>query len=162
MESTNEIFESESIDKLDEESEFFERSHNDVGRISLSFIDAEADKYPDNPSSYYTFSAKERLLLIYTENFRRQFIADNPERASLILAVHNECGIQKFVSTTIRPSVLLYPELINSWSAVAQYVADTIVYQPLDVPTEMVSAFIFLACQITVNGVKKSPVMMIL
>lgn len=138
MDATDQNTENEFAETLNGEDELFETSHRDTGRILLNFIDGEADKYPNYPSSYYTFSAKERLLLIYTENFRRQFIADNPERASLVLAVHNECGIQKFVSTSIRPSALLFPELINSWSAVSQYVADTIVYQPLEVPTEMV------------------------
>lgn len=122
-----------------EESELFSTSTDDIGRISLSFIDAEPSDYPEYPNSYYTFSAKERLLLIYAENVRRQFIAQQPDSARLVLAIPNECAIQKFVCTTIRPTVLLYPELLDSWSAIAQFIADFVVYQPLDAPTELVS-----------------------
>lgn len=127
------------INEIIENHENAARLAKNRGRISLNFIDGEAVDHPDYPNSYYTFSAKERLLLIYAENIRREFCATHPNRSSLILAIPNECGIQKCVSTTIRPSVLLFPELIDNWMAMAQFVADFIVYQPFDEPTELVS-----------------------
>lgn len=110
----------------------------DVGQIWLDFIDGDPKKFSDYPYSYYTFSAKERLLLIYTENFRRRFISTHPDRKPLVLAIPNECGIQKFVSTTVRPTSSLFNELIDCWDGPAQFVADFITYQPLDDPLQLV------------------------
>lgn len=137
-ESAEKAAESE-LNEIIDSHEIVDRSGKNYGRISLSFIDGEASEYPDYPNSYYTFSAKERLLLIYAENIRREFCATHPNRSPLLLAIPNECGIQKFVSTSIRPSVLLFPELIDNWMAMAQFVADFIVYQPFDKPSELVS-----------------------
>lgn len=112
---------------------------NDVARISLEFIDGDAEKYHQYPNSYYTFSARERLLLIFAENFRRRFIHSYPERKPLVLAVPNECDIQKFVSTSIRPTSFLYHEFIDCWTGPAQFVADFITYELLQNPLEFVS-----------------------
>lgn len=112
---------------------------NDLGRISLEFLDADPVKYSEYPSTYYTFSAKERLMLIFVEHFRREFIAAHPERRRLVLAVPNECGIQKFVSTTIRPTSFLFNELIDSWEGPAQFVADFIKFEPLEDQLQLVS-----------------------
>lgn len=114
-------------------------SKNDVGRISLEFIDADATQYNEYPDTYYTFSARERLLLIFTENFRRQFIIAYPERKQLVLAISNECGIQKFVSTTVRSTSSLFRELIDCWQGPAQFVADFITYEPLEDPLQLVN-----------------------
>lgn len=111
-------------------------AENDIGQISLEFADAE---YSDCPSSYYTFSAKERLLLIFAENFRRQFISTYPDRNRLVLAIPNECGIQKFVSTTVRPTSFLFHELIDCWDGPARFVADFIKYEPLEDQLQLVS-----------------------
>lgn len=46
------------------------------------------------PVSYYTNSTKERLLLAYAENFRRQFLFHFKMRKPLLLQVPNECGLQ--------------------------------------------------------------------
>lgn len=114
-------------------------SEKDIGRILLDFIDADSKKFSDYPSAYYSFSAKERLLLIYTENFRRQFISTYQDRNPLVLAIPNECGIQKFVSTTVRPNSFLFNEFIDCWEGPAQFVADFIKYEPLEDPLQLVS-----------------------
>lgn len=114
-------------------------SINNVGQISLTFVDGDPNEHSEFPSTYYTFSAKERLLLIFTENFRRQFVHDCPNRKPLILVVPNECGIQKFVSTTIRPTVFLFPELIDDWQSVARFISEFITYEPLPDPVLPVS-----------------------
>lgn len=46
------------------------------------------------PTSYYTNSTKERLLLAYTENFRRQFKFHYKSRKPLFFQAPNECGLQ--------------------------------------------------------------------
>lgn len=114
-------------------------SEKDAGRILLDFIDANPEKFRDYPNSYYSFSAKERLLMIYSENFRRQFISTYPDRKPLVLAIPNECGIQKFVSTTVRPTSFLFNELIDGWEGPTQLVADFITYEPLEDPLQLVS-----------------------
>lgn len=47
--------------------------------------------------------------------------------------------LQKFVSTTIRPTSFSFPELIGSWENISAFVADFIEYVPLENPTELVS-----------------------
>lgn len=46
------------------------------------------------PPSYYTNSNKERLVLAYAENFRRQFLFHHKFRKPLLLQCLNECGLQ--------------------------------------------------------------------
>lgn len=135
-EKTESVRSDESIPNAENEIS----SINNVGQISLAFVDGDSNKYSEFPSTYYTFSAKERLLLIFAENFRRQFIHDFPNRKPLILVVLNECEIQKFVSTTIRPSVFLYPELIDDWQSIGRFISDFITYEPLPDPVLLVSS----------------------
>lgn len=135
-EKTESVRSDESISNTENEIS----SIKNVGQISLAFVDGEPNKNSEFPSTYYTFSAKERLLLIFTENFRRQFIHDFPNRKPLIFVVPNECGIQKFVSTTIRPTVFLYPELIDDWKPIARFISEFITYEPLPDPVLLVSS----------------------
>lgn len=46
------------------------------------------------PKNYYTNNTKERLLLAYCENFRRQFQFHHKFRKPLLLQCPNECGLQ--------------------------------------------------------------------
>uniref|UniRef100_A0A182UJE1 Uncharacterized protein n=1 Tax=Anopheles melas TaxID=34690 RepID=A0A182UJE1_9DIPT len=96
----------------------------------------------DYPDTYRTLSSKEKLVLLFAENFRQQYREKFPHRQPLVLAPPNECGVQKFVCTTLRPSVLLFPDLIGSWQEIAAFVADYIVYEPLVDQVNMVSATI--------------------
>lgn len=121
-----------NFDNLDDDA-------NDIGKISLEFCDADPAKYSEYPSSYYTFSAKERLMLIFVEYFRRQFIGTHPDRKRLVLAIPNECDIQKFVSTTLRPTSFLFCELIDCWDGPARFVSDFIKYEPLEDQLQLVS-----------------------
>ncbi|XP_073835031.1 coiled-coil domain-containing protein lost boys [Musca autumnalis] len=106
----------------------------DIGRIDISFSEAGFDDYNDQhcyPPSYYTLSPKERLLLLYAENFRHQFFITNLNPRPLVLALPNECNVQKFVCTTMRPSPFLYKPL-RSAAGIASFVADFIIYEPFD------------------------------
>lgn len=90
------------------------------------------------PESYFTLRSKEKLLLLFAENFRRQFKERYQLRRPLVLAVENECKVQKFVSTTISPTTFVeFPELIDNWQACASFVADHILYEPLQHPTKI-------------------------
>lgn len=46
------------------------------------------------PKSYMINNNKEKVLLLYAENFRVQFCNKYPKRKPLFLACKNECGIQ--------------------------------------------------------------------
>lgn len=97
-------------------------------------------EYSNLSESYFTLSPKEKLVLVFAENFRRQYKELFPKRRPLVLAVENECHVQKFVSTTIRPTTFIeFPELIDNWKACASFVADHIIYEPLESSTNMVS-----------------------
>lgn len=120
---------------------------DESGAISLVFTDNKNPQFEermDFSTSYYTLSQKERLLLLFAENFRRQFKEKYPHRRPLVLAPFNECKIQKFVSTTIKPTTFVnFPDLIDSWENCASFIADHIVYEPLEKPTSIVSKTCF-------------------
>ncbi|KAI4477939.1 hypothetical protein M0804_012419 [Polistes exclamans] len=81
------------------------------------------------PNSYCNLNDKEKLLLFYAENFRRQFHFKYKKRKPILLACENECGVQKFVSVNIKRSTLPYPEL-NNWQGCAKFTSDSIIYEP--------------------------------
>ncbi|XP_034488171.1 coiled-coil domain-containing protein lobo [Drosophila innubila] len=117
-----------------------------IGKIDLSFPETteEFQSSPQcYPPSYYTLSPKERLLLLYAENFRKQFVLSHPRRRAMVLALPNECNVQKFVCTTIRPTAFAYSELISSVEEIAKFVADFVQYEPMpdpiNLPTRLIS-----------------------
>lgn len=122
------------------------RVHARLGRIDVGFPEQPDDAFTYDgigpfPASYRRTSAKERLLLLFAENFRQQFAARfGRQRRPPVLAPPNECGVQKFVSTSIRPTYVLHTPLIGSWQAMAEFVADFVHFEPLDDQLNMVSA----------------------
>ncbi|CRK88935.1 CLUMA_CG002657, isoform A [Clunio marinus] len=114
--------------------------NREFGVIYTCFPENRDEKFSHHPESYFTLSSKEKLLLLFAENFRRQFKEHYASRRPLVLAVENECQVQKFVSTTIRPTTLVeFSELIDNWRACASFLADHILYEPLENPTKIVS-----------------------
>ncbi|XP_043273316.1 dynein regulatory complex subunit 7-like [Venturia canescens] len=105
-------------------------------RLSWPEIDLGDTWAAQLPPSYRTVSGKEKNLLYHAENFRKQYHTIYPDRKPLLLAVDNECGVQKFVSTSIRPSTLLYPELYT-WQGCANFVSDHLEYEPPERPLNM-------------------------
>ncbi|XP_010882332.2 dynein regulatory complex subunit 7 isoform X2 [Esox lucius] len=87
------------------------------------------------PTSYKENSPQEKLLLAIAENFRCQYAHIYPDRKPLLLCPLNECGVQKFVSTTLRPTLSPFPELY-SWDGCASFVSDFLSLEPLDPPTD--------------------------
>uniref|UniRef100_A0A8D0GJM9 Dynein regulatory complex subunit 7 n=1 Tax=Sphenodon punctatus TaxID=8508 RepID=A0A8D0GJM9_SPHPU len=85
------------------------------------------------PASYKTNSPKEQMLLQIADNFHRQYAHLCPDREPLLLHPINECGMEKFVSTTVRPTLLPYPELYN-WDGSARFVSDYITMESLPSP----------------------------
>ncbi|XP_048455549.1 dynein regulatory complex subunit 7 isoform X3 [Rhincodon typus] len=93
------------------------------------------------PKSYQENTPKEDQMLQYAENFRRQYIYLYPDRKPLLLSPLNECRVEKFVSTTLRPTLLKHGELYN-WKDCAQFVSDFLIVDPLD-PIIDVPAYLF-------------------
>ena len=104
-----------------------------------------------NSDSYRSNSEKEVLILKYVENFRRQYHHIYGDRKGLLLYPSNECGtpvgeyyspttpiLQKFVCTTLRPTMLPYSEL-TSWNSAADFLADHLIYDLLEPSYELVS-----------------------
>merc|ERR1719399_1808405 len=95
-------------------------------RIAAMATDSLADSYKTN-------TLKEELVLAFVDNFRTQFIELYPLRRELLLTPPNECGVRKFVCTSIRPTQMPYKELYEVESA-ANFLADFLVYEPLEDP----------------------------
>ncbi|XP_043255121.1 dynein regulatory complex subunit 7-like [Colletes gigas] len=153
-ESVTTLAEAEEDRKLDEltvsdtksleriTKELVQETQRELGLIKLCWpeVDPRKDLYLKTlPSDYCIVNGKEKVLAWYAENFRRQFHVKYPKRKQLLLMCENECGVQKFVSTTIRPSTLPYPELYT-WQGCGKFVSDYIEYVPLDKALSMVSS----------------------
>ncbi|CAH8432138.1 unnamed protein product [Heterobilharzia americana] len=99
-------------------------------------------KLPDSfdsftfPQSYKENNLKERRLIEYCENFRRQYAHLCPDRTKLLLTPKNECGIEKFVCTTLTTTQLPHPEL-DTWDGAAKFVANFLDFVPLVPSTEL-------------------------
>uniref|UniRef100_UPI001293DA4F LOW QUALITY PROTEIN: dynein regulatory complex subunit 7 n=1 Tax=Lonchura striata TaxID=40157 RepID=UPI001293DA4F len=91
------------------------------------------------PSSYKTNSRQEKLLLQLADHFSRQYTHLCPDRKPLFIHPLNECGVQKFVSTTVRPTLLPYPDMYY-WSGCASFVCDYLIMEPLKCPITLPSS----------------------
>uniref|UniRef100_A0A672NI22 Dynein regulatory complex subunit 7-like n=1 Tax=Sinocyclocheilus grahami TaxID=75366 RepID=A0A672NI22_SINGR len=90
-------------------------------------------------SSYKENNSQEKLMLAMAENFRQQYALLYPDHKALLLCPVNECGVQKFVSTTLRSTLLPYSELYD-WGGCASFVADYLALELLDPPFELLSS----------------------
>ena len=90
----------------------------------------------DLPPSYSSNSPEELLVLEYVENFRRQFVQLYPDRKDLLLVPRNECGVEKFLCSTVRPTQLEYSDLYDLEDC-ASFVAEHIQYEALMDPVAL-------------------------
>uniref|UniRef100_X2A9M0 Uncharacterized protein n=2 Tax=Capitella teleta TaxID=283909 RepID=X2A9M0_CAPTE len=88
------------------------------------------------PQSFKENNPKEKLILAYAENFRRQYVHLYRDRKPLFLNPNNECGLEKLVCTTIRPTQLPYKELYD-WDGAAEFVADYLNFTMLEPAHEL-------------------------
>ncbi|NXR22968.1 DRC7 protein, partial [Cinclus mexicanus] len=91
------------------------------------------------PSSYKTNSQQEKELLQLADHFFQQYTHLCPDRKPLFIHPLNECGVQKFVSTTVRPTLLPFPDLYY-WSGCASFVCDYLIMEPLKCPITLPSS----------------------
>ncbi|CAF0770374.1 unnamed protein product [Rotaria sordida] len=94
------------------------------------------DNPEDYPESYRKNSEKEELILTFVENFRRQYHYIYRDRKPILLTPLNECGVPKFVCTTIQPTMLAFSELFQ-WNLGAEFIADHLNYELLDPAHEL-------------------------
>jgi hypothetical protein len=106
------------------------------------------------PESYNSNSKKEELVLEYVYNFKKQFQFIYPNRQKLFMSPYNECGVEKFVCTTIRPTAVKYSQVYD-WSECAKFVSDYLQFVPLAKPTEFVSTH-STVCLIVTSGLGRN------
>ncbi|CAI6342726.1 unnamed protein product [Macrosiphum euphorbiae] len=94
------------------------------------------------PESYTKTTSIEKLIILYANNFVEQFKIKYPNRRQLVLILLNECGVQKCVCTTIKPSRLVYPnlrDLISYSEFVAKHITYIKLEDPVTVPNKIMS-----------------------
>ncbi|XP_077994789.1 dynein regulatory complex subunit 7-like [Glandiceps talaboti] len=123
--------ESENLQALREELEKIK-----VVTPQIDLPEPEFEDISGYPLSYKENENKETLVLQYAENFRRQYVHLYRDRKPLLLNPLNECGTEKFVCTTIRPTLLPYQELYD-YDGAAEFVADYITFVSLQPPIEL-------------------------
>ena len=82
------------------------------------------------PASYVSTTDKEDKIISYARDFDKTFTELYPHRHQLLLLPLNECGIQKFICTTVRPTQLHHTDLYDL-DGCAQFVANFIKYETL-------------------------------
>lgn len=92
----------------------------------------------DYQESYRSNTKKEELVLEYVENFKKQFQYIYPDRRPLFLTPLNECAVEKFVCTTIRPTTLQFSDVYD-WEMCARFVSEYLQFEALKSPTDYVS-----------------------
>ncbi|XP_041859313.1 dynein regulatory complex subunit 7 isoform X2 [Melanotaenia boesemani] len=88
------------------------------------------------PESYRTNSPRETQLLAMADNFQRQYLFLHPDRKPLLLCPLNECGVRKFVSTSLCPTTTSHCEF-QTWQGCASFVADFLSLDPLEPPADL-------------------------
>lgn len=71
----------------------------------------------------------------YVSNFLEQFSKIYPKRAQPYMIAENECGVPKFICSTLRPTQLQYSEIYDMHEC-AIFLAGYMQYEPLDPPTQ--------------------------
>lgn len=88
------------------------------------------------PARYKTNTECEKRALELAENFRQQYAHLYPTRMPLLLAPKNEAGVEKVISTYVRPGLLEYTDFYD-WSKIANFIKDYLTLILLEKPTEL-------------------------
>ncbi|XP_075331570.1 dynein regulatory complex subunit 7 [Odontesthes bonariensis] len=105
--------------------------------LEETLVDGHDPEPPElHPESYRMNSADEMRLLAIADNFQRQYSLLYPDRKPLLLCPANECGVKKFVSTTVRPTTTSHCELLT-WQGCASFLADFLPLEPLEPPVDL-------------------------
>ncbi|KAM5124949.1 dynein regulatory complex subunit 7-like, partial [Mantella aurantiaca] len=88
------------------------------------------------PTSYKSNSMKEKNLLNLSKNFYRQYTQLYPDRTALFIYPLNECHLEKFVCSTLHPTLLPYSDLYT-WKECARFVSEFLSMEPIIPPIEL-------------------------
>eukprot|EP00775_Hariotina_reticulata_P013287 gene13287-13418_t len=85
------------------------------------------------PPTFTSNNLKEQKMLAYIADFQRIFQELYPYRRPMPLTPLNECGVPKFICTTLRPSLPPFPQLYTL-DGCAKFVSEFLTYEPLEDP----------------------------
>lgn len=85
------------------------------------------------PKSFNSYSQGESKVLAYVGDFNRIFAELYPYRRPLYLTPKNECGVPKFVCTTLRPTQINFTELYEL-DGCSSFIADFLAMERLEDP----------------------------
>lgn len=102
-------------------------------RVEHTTISAGKDLPSAVRQGFVSISGAEARMLEHVRDFHAQYVEYYPDRFHLLLDPPNECGVRKFVCTTVRPSKLSFTELYDL-EPCARFIADYLEYEPLENP----------------------------
>lgn len=102
-------------------------------RVEHTTVSAGKDLPSAVRKGFVSVSGAEAGMLEHVRDFHAQYVEYYPDRFHLLLDPPNECGVRKFVCTTVRPSKLFYAELYDL-EPCARFIADYLEYEPLENP----------------------------
>ncbi|XP_066504889.1 dynein regulatory complex subunit 7 isoform X2 [Hoplias malabaricus] len=108
-------------------------AHNEMAASDAQL--SEPEEKSERPISYRENSAEEKRMLTMAASTLCQYSHLFPNRKPLLLFPENEFGVQKFVSTTLRPTPQPYHALYY-WQDCASFVSDFLSLELLDPPTD--------------------------
>eukprot|EP00357_Protocruzia_adherens_P037882 CAMPEP_0114983882 /NCGR_PEP_ID=MMETSP0216-20121206/6955_1 /TAXON_ID=223996 /ORGANISM="Protocruzia adherens, Strain Boccale" /LENGTH=833 /DNA_ID=CAMNT_0002345931 /DNA_START=33 /DNA_END=2534 /DNA_ORIENTATION=+ len=94
-------------------------------------------RYSEPPLCYTQNTPKEELVLEHVIEYAKQFSLIYDDR-ELLLYPKNECGVVKFICTTLRPTKMAFLELYDHLHC-AKFVANFLDYEELTVPNRFPS-----------------------
>ena len=92
-------------------------------------------RYGNVQNCYLENSPKEELVLEHVIQYQKQFKYAYDTDRELLLYPRNECGVYKFICTTIRPQKMGYLDFYDYQKAVRK-VSSLVQYEELDPPDE--------------------------
>eukprot|EP00795_Rhopilema_esculentum_P003398 gene3398-1756_t len=107
--------------------------------VNAPAVNFRSDVKIEAKKSYSSNTTKEETILSYCQNFHRQFVHLYRDRRPVLLSRPNECSVEKFVCTTIRPTELRFKEIYD-YHGCAEFVADYLNFEPLDPPIDLPAA----------------------
>eukprot|EP00041_Stephanoeca_diplocostata_P038063 m.1474013 g.1474013 ORF g.1474013 m.1474013 type:complete len:974 (+) comp25152_c1_seq33:182-3103(+) len=138
-----------SLEVTEDEIDVFDepRSEDDIEKLHAhNPLAVKPVRDPEDPStlpeSYRSNTPKEKQLLDFVQNFVRQYRHLYKNRKPLYIAPPNECGVAKFLPTTVRPTLVPFSNIYSHDSA-ARFVADYLTYdflEPTSEPPEVLPA----------------------
>jgi hypothetical protein len=100
-------------------------------------LDRIAQLHEDaTPDSAKKNTVKEEIVLEFAEHVRKQFVQLYPQVPDLLLSPANECGVPKFICSSIRPTLPPVRDLYDA-PICARFISQLIRYEPLDPPTDL-------------------------